>query len=293
MMKKLAVVLVVMVVLCPTVRAQSVTGTQLYAWVKGIEGRTHEGRKAYIEQELDRLNVRYEVVPFSHEGRRRVISGNNIIVPLGKGKKNIVVGAHYDAVPGSPGANDNGGGVAVILGLIQSLKNIDWKHRIDFCFFDQEEAGLIGSAEFVKTYKDSLHHLAMINLDVEGTGSEVYVGPVGGGDDDLIMPFVRKAAATTGYPFHEDQYYPPSDQLSFADRKLENISISIVPPGDAELLAKAEAAGWHIDPNHVPEVMKVMHTPHDSSTYVTPDALKKSYTMVKTTLELLNAGDRN
>lgn len=287
-MKRTIAAAVTIVVFLP-LHAQSVSGDDLFAWVRGIEGRTHEGRRSFIEGELDKLGVRYAAVPFRLEVNKRIVEGRNIVVSLGKGMDNIVVGAHYDAVPGSPGANDNGGGVAVVLGLIRSLKTVDWKHRINFCFFDQEELGMIGSGEFVRTYKDSLHHRAMINLDVEGTGEEVYVGPVGGGDDEFLMPIVRKAAAKVGYELHENPHYPPSDQFSFAERKLENISISIVPKGDSELLARAEENGWQqIDPASMPRVMGVMHTPHDSSTYVTPHALLKSFTLVSTIVRLMN-----
>ena len=291
-MKKLTAVLF-FVLLSSAARCQSVSGNELFAWVRGIEGKTHEGRRSYIEQELQKLGVRYSVIPFAVSGKMHTVHGSNIVVALGKGSAHVVVGAHYDAVPGSPGANDNGGGVAVILGLIKSLRHQDWNHRIAFCFFDQEEAGLLGSAEFVRTYKDSSHHLAMINLDVEGTGEEVYVGPVGGGDDDFIMPLVRSASAKYGYDLHASPHYPPSDQLSFAERRLENISISIVPRGDSELLSKAEAAGWqHIDPKAMPEVLRVMHTPHDSSTFVSPAALNTSWTMVSTILHLINTQAR-
>ena len=268
--------------------AQSVSGNDLVAWVRGIEGRSHEGRRNFIEQELNKLGVRFAAIPFRLNKRTQIIEGQNIVVSLGAGADNIVVGAHYDAVPGSPGANDNGGGVAVVLGLIKSLKNLAWKHRVNFCFFDQEEPGMIGSGEFVRTYRDSLHHLAMINLDVEGTGEEVYVGPAGGGDDDFIMPIVRNAAARARYQLYESPHYPPSDQVSFAARRLENISISVVPKGDSDLLARAEANGWqHVDSNAMPQVMRVMHTPHDSSTYVTPDALMKSFTLTSTILGLM------
>src|SRR4051794_37438556 len=36
--------------------------------------------------------------------------------------RRLVVGAHYDSVPSSTGANDNGAGVAVLLGLLQTYR---------------------------------------------------------------------------------------------------------------------------------------------------------------------------
>ncbi|HEX9613883.1 MAG TPA: M28 family peptidase, partial [Bacteroidota bacterium] len=153
-----------------------------------------------------------------------------------------------------------------------------------------EEVGLIGSQEFVKTYADSSIHLAMINLDVEGMGNAVYVGPVGGGDDDVLMPLVRKAAA--GTLFFESEHYPSSDHLSFAAHRLENISVSVVPKGDAPLLIEAIEKNWQVSPDLVPEVLKLMHTPRDSSVYVSRQALEISFTVARNTLTLINDSSR-
>lgn len=274
------------------VAGQTVTGTRLFQWVQGIEGKAPDGRRHFVREELRKMGVQYTTASFARDRRigpnTERLEGENIIVTMGEGTKSVVVGAHLDAVPLSPGANDNGGGVAVVLGLIQSLKEFDWKYRITFCFFDQEEQGLIGSAEFVKTYSDSSDHLAMINLDIEGTGEEVYAGPVGSGDDDIILPFVRRAVKKMGATLRESEHYPPSDHLSFANKKLENISISIVPKGDVALLVNAVKNGWQIDPKEMPNVMKVMHTPNDRSSLVSPRALATSYEVVKNILLLLN-----
>lgn len=272
--------------------AQTPAGEDLFAWVKGIEGRNPEGRREFVLGELKKLGASPVKQSFSKEivygKRKRTISGENILVSVGKGAKTVVVGAHVDAVPGSPGANDNGGGVAVVLGLIQALQNHPWNHRVMFCFFDQEEAGLIGSQAFVESYLDSLNHLAMINLDVEGMGTDVYVGPVGGGDDEFLMPLVRQAAALTKYKFHESEHYPSSDHLSFAARGLENISISIIPNGDIPLLIKAIAGGWNVDPDQIPQVMRYMHSPEDKSIHVSPRALLMSFRFTMTLLKLIN-----
>jgi Zn-dependent M28 family amino/carboxypeptidase len=61
----------------------------------------------------------------------------------------IVLGAHYDSVPGSPGADDNASAVAVCLESARLIK----KHRIGsvmIVFFNREEDGLLGSSEFVE-----------------------------------------------------------------------------------------------------------------------------------------------
>ncbi|HLF20366.1 MAG TPA: M28 family peptidase [Bacteroidota bacterium] len=258
-------------------------------FVKQIEGKSPDGRKQFIKDQLRRWKTRYQTMPFQTmlPLRDTLIKGENIIVPMGTGKKKIIVGAHGDAATNSPGANDNGGGVAVILGLIKALGDYKWNYKVDFCFFDQEEAGLLGSKEFVKKYREKDNHVAMINLDIEGMGDEVYVGPVGGGDDNFIMPIVRRAAKKTGYAFTEQAIYPSSDHMSFANAKLENISISVVPKGDPDKLV-ALLSNQKVDAVTYPQVMKFMHTPHDSSTYMTPKALGISLEFTRTLLMLLN-----
>jgi hypothetical protein len=275
------------------------TGEVLMSYVKGIEGNSPAGRRQYITNKLKEFEVPFSVLPFDtiithRSGRTDTLHGENIVVTMGPGNNKIVVGAHSDAVPGAPGANDNGGGVAVVLELIRSLKGSAFHHNVDFCFFDHEEDGLIGSAVFVRLRNPSFQHLAMINLDVEGTGEEVYVGPVGGGDDNIIMKYIREARDKTKYTYHESEYYPDSDHESFGHAKLENISISIVPRGDAEKLSNWTKSGFKQfeKPEDVPEVLKVMHSPRDSSTYVSPDALNMSYVFTKTTLLLLDEGEQ-
>src|SRR5215469_1135958 len=51
----------------------------------------------------------------------------------------ILIGAHYDSVFGSPGANDNGSGVAAMLALARRLAGKTGKHTLRFVAFVNEE----------------------------------------------------------------------------------------------------------------------------------------------------------
>jgi len=264
---------------------------ELYAYVLGIEGKTNLDRRDFIKEQLRKMEVGFVTAPFKNIPRFKkdtvVIAGENIIVRLGEGAKRIVVGAHYDAFEDSPGANDNGSGVAVVLALIQHLQNMDWNYSIDFCFFDQEEAKLMGSMYYINQFVIPQKHFAMINLDVEGTGEEVFVGPVGRYNRKLIR-YVREAAQKNRFPLVEHPDYPASDHESFAQFRLENISISIVPKGDGDRLSKYVQNGYKPDSTGAPKVLGVMHTVYDRSSLVSPAALKMSYEFTKTLLMLLN-----
>lgn len=51
----------------------------------------------------------------------------------------LVVGAHYDTVPGSPGADDNASGVAALLEIARVLANVKPLRTLRFVFFANEE----------------------------------------------------------------------------------------------------------------------------------------------------------
>jgi Zn-dependent M28 family amino/carboxypeptidase len=268
---------------------------ELYSSVLGIEGKTHLGRSEFIKNQLRTIGVGYVAAPFNHivvyKKDTTMTKGENIIVRAGTGTKRIVVGAHYDAFGDSPGANDNGSGVAVLLSLIKQLQDVEWNYTVDFCFFDQEEAGFLGSYYYIEQFVFSQRHFAMVNLDIEGAGDEVYVGPVGSNNRTIIR-YVHEAAQKTGFPFVESAEFPASDQVSFEKFNLQNIAISIVPKGDADRLSKFVRNGYKADSIDTPQVLRVMHTFEDRSKLISPASLKMSYEFAKTLLMLLNESGR-
>jgi Zn-dependent M28 family amino/carboxypeptidase len=60
----------------------------------------------------------------------------------------LLLGAHYDSVPGTPGADDNASAVAVCLECARLLKAHDIGRSM-IVLFNREEDGLLGSSEFV------------------------------------------------------------------------------------------------------------------------------------------------
>ncbi len=79
----------------------------------------------------------------------------------------VIIGAHRDAVSGSPGADDNGSGTAAVLEMARILKDIPTDLSFVFILFDGEEQGLNGSyhyAEEANARGDSIVY--MLNLDM-------------------------------------------------------------------------------------------------------------------------------
>lgn len=79
-------------------------------------------------------------------GEEPKVTGDSKNVVMGDPRKaSILVGAHYDSVPGTPGADDNASAVACMLRIAAKAPPSD-----QFCFvaFNGEECGLKGSDEF-------------------------------------------------------------------------------------------------------------------------------------------------
>jgi Peptidase family M28 len=97
-----------------------------------------EAAAAYIRQQLEAQDYKVNEDDYTIDGK----TCRNLYVVLDgsdKSKGVIVVGAHYDTVPGSPGADDNASGVAAVLELARIIKDESPTRSIIFAFFPNEE----------------------------------------------------------------------------------------------------------------------------------------------------------
>lgn len=109
--------------------------------------------RAYLTQQL----TTYGYEPTAQTFGSGNSAGTNLsIVRPGRQtpRQKILVGAHYDSVSGSPGADDNASGVATALEIARIFANYPTDKSLQVVFFDQEEfqpegAGLVGSNAFV------------------------------------------------------------------------------------------------------------------------------------------------
>jgi len=77
---------------------------------------------------------------------------NVIAQPPVVGSSVIVVGAHYDSVPETPGADDNGSAVAAMLGCAKLCAAFLPEVPVVFVAFNCEEDGLLGSNDWVERF---------------------------------------------------------------------------------------------------------------------------------------------
>jgi len=120
----------------------------------------------YIEKEFSALGLRVESDPFRYRGRNY----RNILARTPARRAPLVIlGAHFDSVEGSPGADDNASGVAVLLESARLLSAMSLKSEVLFCAFNLEELNMIGSSHLAKRLKSEGAKVAgMVSLEMLG-----------------------------------------------------------------------------------------------------------------------------
>jgi len=113
-----------------------------------------EAAASYIENTLAAMGYDYARQEFTvYKHRIRNIS---VEIPGDKAPdKIVIVGAHYDTVPGTPGADDNASAVAGLLELAREFKDAKPSLTLRFIFFTNEEP------PFFKTSDMGSWHAAM------------------------------------------------------------------------------------------------------------------------------------
>lgn len=128
----------------------------------------------------------------------------------------VVIGGHFDTVPDTQGANDNGSGVATMIAVARAVSGKSYPFTIRYIAFGAEEVGLFGSRHYVGsiTQGEQREIIAMLNLDVPGSGDFVEVI----GSVDLVTEAVEYGDANDldvrrGVPLEGAS----SDHASFRD----------------------------------------------------------------------------
>jgi Zn-dependent M28 family amino/carboxypeptidase len=125
--------------------------------------------KEYIRQEFAQVGV-VETQHFNANGRVY----DNLILNLNSNPANshqpvLLITAHYDSVIGSPGADDNATGVAVLLELAKYFSTQTTRFPLRLIAFDFEEFALLGSKAYVELLQQLRQKVRlMLNLEMLG-----------------------------------------------------------------------------------------------------------------------------
>ena len=161
---------------------------------------TNEERRRAIERELQAMNKEY-----------RVLREGTLVVPARVRRPHGIVAicAHYDAVEGSKGYNDNGMSIVIALGMLDALPD-----NVEVVFTNGEERGQTGAREYLQETRDDLK--ACIALDVCGCFDAVYLDP-------------KNCREARGLPECKTGRMPPSDADIFAYNGIPAVCFSTGP----------------------------------------------------------------
>ena len=138
-----------------------------------------ESAAIWLESTLGGGNMGYQIK--RHEYAVDGQEYRNIVAELpGKERRSeiVVIGAHYDSYKGTPGANDNGTGVAALLAMAQALAGEQQDRTVRFVAFANEEPPFfqtenMGSRQYAALCQRANENIvAMMALDTIGYYSE-------------------------------------------------------------------------------------------------------------------------
>ncbi len=170
--------------------------TQHVYTLAGEIGERNVWRKGALDAAAEYIEAVFAELGYEVGTQRYEVYGKdvrNIEVEIGgqsRAGEIVVVGAHYDSVMGSPGANDNGSGVAAVLELGRLLAARQLERTLRLVTFVNEEppfyfSGDMGSRQYARRCRRRKERVvAMLSLETIGyysdaAGSQAYPFPFG------------------------------------------------------------------------------------------------------------------
>ena len=127
--------------------------------------------------------------------------------------RRVILGAHYDTVPNTEGASDNGSGVSAVLTIADHIAGRDYPFDVRIILFGAEEVGLFGSRHYVDNMSPEQidNTIAMLNFDAFGSGTALGVS----GDGGLVDRALQIGDNLRLTLFHEGERRAVSDHAPF------------------------------------------------------------------------------
>ena len=242
-----------------------------------LEGRDNDARQATLARYLAERKIPFTTHRFAtFEGR-----GENFAVDVGGGDRVLVLIAHHDAVPGSPGANDNAAAVGILLHLLTRALQIAPSLRVRVLFPACEELGYLGTRAYVRDVATA-GVVGVLSLELCGIGDSLVVWDAG-----AETPFLRNVGGVLGdlglrrdEGWHQVGRIPVfgSDHRAFAAAGIPAYGFTIVPARQADalrafVLSPVRSALLHVVRRPVP--FDTYHTPNDRGTTLETAALDR------------------
>jgi Peptidase family M28 len=166
-----------------------------------IGSAEHQAVRDYITARLTELGVAPEIQTTSVINQEwgnafPAATVQNIVARLkgSEGNRAILLAAHYDTVPTSPGASDDGSGVATLLETLRALKQgPTLKNDVIFLFSDGEEIGMLGAKAFLDEHPWAKDIGVALNFEARGNQGPSLMFETSGHNGWLIKEFARAA----------------------------------------------------------------------------------------------------
>lgn len=171
----------------------------------------HAEVRNFLVQQLTTLGLETEVqaasvLSYKQGNALRAGSVHNVVARLkgsGDGQA-VLLAAHYDTVPNSPGASDDGAGVSTLLETARALKTgAPLKNDVIFLFSDGEESGLLGAKAFVEQHPHAKQVAVALNFEARGASGPAVLFETSEDNGWLIGEFAKVAR------------YPNANSLSY------------------------------------------------------------------------------
>jgi len=260
---------------------------------------------------IEKLDLNSVVIPIEGNNHFFIFPKGKIVKPSAGGsfpfrkESPVILTAHYDRVPGSPGANDNSAAVFQLLGAALQLGKQAADHWI-VIFTDKEELqngeGIQkqGSYSLAKKLRGmGLNNARIFNFDACGTGDTfVFSSTVdyllkktkraGLSRAQQMINRLREKAFDTAHRLHISKVLsvpiPFSDDAGFLQGGLPAQTITMLPSGEARSLDKllctrpdftdmliSGSANNTAARQLVPETWRCLNSPSDTPSRLTPE----------------------
>jgi Iap family predicted aminopeptidase len=183
----------------------------------------------------------------------------------GSRPRQVIVMAHFDTMEDTPGAGDNGSGVAALLGLAERLAASEPGLSLECVALNGEEVGGLGDAEYLRRRQSDLSQ-ALVAINLDGVGQRVGVNSITTmGCSDEFQTHVRQVH--NGYPgvAWGDPWFE-SDHTAFLNQGVPCVPITSVGVGS------------------------VFHSPADTIEWISPEKLDEVVSLVRDIVESI--GDK-
>ena len=128
-----------------------VSHADLRAWVKRLSVPRHF-RQQPMENRNAAIWIAAQLQSWGYSVQLQGQFYNVVALPRDLRRTVLLVGAHFDSRPATPGADDNASAVAAMLGCAKALSKVLPDVSVGFIAFNCEEDGLLGSRDFVENF---------------------------------------------------------------------------------------------------------------------------------------------